>query len=78
MILILNVQFVKVDFIYQTSREMIDERILSEWKAGLTVTQISKLYMENKKKKGIKITQLDAQKYVEPLIFKYQTDLMRV
>ncbi len=58
--------------------EMTDERILSEWKAGLTVTQISKLYMENKKKKGIKITQLDAQKYVEPLIFKYQTDLMRV
>lgn len=58
--------------------EMIDDRILSEWKAGLTVTQISKLYMENKKKKGIKITQLDAQKYVEPLIFKYQTNLMRV
>lgn len=58
--------------------EMTDDRILSEWKAGLTVTQISKLYMENKKKKGIKITQLDAQKYVEPLIFKYQTDLMRV
>lgn len=58
--------------------EMTDDRILSEWKAGLTVTQISKLYMENKKKKGIKITQLDAQKYVEPLIFKYQTNLMRV
>ncbi len=34
--------------------EMTDDRILSEWKAGLTVTQISKLYMENKKKKRYK------------------------
>lgn len=57
--------------------EMTDERIIKEWKTGLTVTQISKLYMENKKKKGIKITQLDAQRYVEPLIFKYQTSLLK-
>ena len=57
--------------------EMTDERIIKEWKTGLTVIQISRLYMENKKKKGIKITQLDAQRYVEPLIFKYQTSLLK-
>jgi len=57
--------------------EMTDERIIKEWKKGLTVMQISKLYMENKKKKGIRITQLDAQRHVEPLIFKYQTNLLK-
>ena len=57
--------------------EMTDERIIKEWKKGLTVMQISKLYMENKKKKGIRIMQLDAQRHVEPLIFKYQTNLLK-
>lgn len=57
--------------------EMTDNRILQEWKNGLTVQQISKLYMKNKKQKCTKITQLEAQKYVEPIIFDYQTNLLK-
>ena len=57
--------------------EMKDDRIIEKWKVGLTVKQISKLYMQNKKQKGIKITQLEAQTYVEPIIFKYQTNLIK-
>lgn len=57
--------------------EMTDERIIEKWRVGLTVKQISKLYMQNKKQKGIKITQLEAQTYVEPIIFNYQTSLTK-
>lgn len=57
--------------------EMTEERILQDWKNGLTVQQISKLYMKNKKQKGIKITQIEAQRYVEPIIFDYQTNLLK-
>lgn len=48
---------------------------------GLTVKQISKEYMRlrNKtlKRDEKKITALEAQAYVEPIIFKYQTELMK-
>lgn len=57
--------------------EMTDERIIEKWRVGLTVKQISKLYMQNKKQKGIKITQLEAQTYAEPIIFNYQTSLTK-
>ena len=57
--------------------EMTDNRILQEWKNGLTIQQISKLYMKNKKQKGVKITHLEAQRYVEPIIFDYQTNLLK-
>lgn len=57
--------------------EMTDSRIIECWKLGLTVQQISKQYMRNKKQNGIKITQIEAQRHVEPLIFDYQTKLLK-
>lgn len=57
--------------------EMTEERIIDDWKKGFTVEQISKTCVKSKKQRGIRITQLDAQKYVEPIIFKYQTNLLK-
>ena len=54
-----------------------DETILELWKIGSTVKQISKKYAREQKKKGNKITEVKAQDYVEPLIFSYQTSLMK-
>ena len=56
---------------------MDDRQIIDLWKRGLTVRQVSKQYIKTKKNEGTKITILEAQKYVEPIIFKYQTSLMR-
>ena len=50
---------------------MDDRQIIDLWKRGLTVQQVSKQYMKTKKNEGTKITILEAQKYVEPIIFKY-------
>lgn len=56
---------------------MSDETIIKNWRMGLTVKQISKEYMRlhNKtlKRDEKKITALEAQAYVEPIIFRYQT-----
>ena len=56
---------------------MDDRQIIDLWKRGLTVQQVSKQYMKTKKNEGTKITILEAQKYVESIIFKYQTSLMK-
>ena len=56
---------------------MDDRQIIDLWKRGLTVQQVSKQYVKTKKNEGTKITILEAQKYVEPIIFKYQTSLMK-
>lgn len=56
---------------------MDEKQIIDLWKKGLTVQQVSKQYIKTKKNEGTKITILEAQKYVEPIIFKYQTSLMR-
>lgn len=55
--------------------EMTEERIIDDWRKGFTVEQISKTYIKSKKQRGIKITQIDAQRFVEPIIFRYQTNL---
>lgn len=56
---------------------MDDRQIIDLWKRELTVQQVSKQYIKTKKNEGTKITILEAQKYVEPIIFKYQTSLMK-
>ncbi len=56
---------------------MNEKQIIDLWKRGLTVQQVSKQYIKAKKNEGTKITILEAQKHVEPIIFKYQTSLMR-
>ena len=56
---------------------MNEKQIIDLWKKGLTVQQVSNQYMKTKKNEGTKITILEAQKYVEPIIFKYQTSLMK-
>lgn len=56
---------------------MDEKQIIDLWKKGLTVQQVSKQYIKTKKNEGTKITILEAQKYVEPIIFKYQTSLMK-
>ena len=58
-------------------KEMTKDRIIELWKMGLTIQQISKKYVKNQKNKKIRITIADAQQYVEPLIYQYQTNLMR-
>lgn len=60
---------------------MEEETIIDLWKKGLTVQQVSKEYMNNFNKKlksgEKKITKIQAQMYVEPIIFKYQTNVMK-
>lgn len=58
-------------------KEMTKERIIELWKMGLTVQQIAKKYVKNQKNKKIHITIAEAQNYVEPLIYQYQTNLMK-
>ena len=57
--------------------ETDDRQIIDLWKRGLTVQQVSKQYIKTKKNEGTKITILEAQKYLETIIFKYQTSLMK-
>lgn len=65
---------------------MSDETIIKNWRIGLTVKSIAKKYKEeeNKKRKqeektimGTKITDNEAFAYVERIIYKYQTELMK-
>lgn len=58
-------------------KEMTNERIVELWRMGLTVQQISKKYVKNQKRKKINLTIAKAQEYIEPIIFDYQTNLMR-
>ena len=60
---------------------MEDKEIIDLWRSGLTVQQVAKEYMKknNKKlKKGEKrLTKIEAQRRIEPIIFKYQTSIMK-
>lgn len=60
---------------------MEEKLIIELWRSGLTVQQVSREYMNsyNKKiKSGQKrITKIQAQMYVEPIIFKYQTNMLK-
>lgn len=60
---------------------MSNEMIINLWKMGLTVQQVANEYMtkHNKKLKNgeKKINKLQAQEYVEPIIFNYQTNLFK-
>ena len=57
---------------------MADEEIIKEWRSGLTTTQVAKVYMtainSNLKKDEKKITKVQALAYIEPIIFKYETE----
>lgn len=55
-----------------------EQSIVNLWKVGFTVLQISKAYMKSEKKKGNRLTIRQAQQYVEPIIFDYQTSLLKV
>lgn len=61
--------------------KMEEKLIIELWRNGLTVQQVSREYMNsyNKKiKSGQKrITKIQAQMYVEPIIFKYQTNMLK-
>ncbi len=59
-------------------REMTKDRIIELWRMGLTVQQISKKYVKNQKRKKINLTIAKAQEHIEPIIFDYQTNLMKV
>lgn len=60
---------------------MDNKSIIDLWRKGYTVQQVSREYMNsfNKKLKSEekKLTLLQAQKHVEPVIFKYQTGLTK-
>ena len=56
---------------------MTTNRIIELWKMGLTVQQISKKYVKNQKAKKINIKIKEAQQYIEPIIFDYQTNLLK-
>lgn len=60
---------------------MEDKLIIDLWRKGLTVQQVAKEYMNsfNKKLKSgqKKMTKIQAQMHVEPIIFKYQTNVMK-
>ncbi len=57
---------------------MTNEEIIKNWKQGKTVEQISKDYMNQynkqaKIRKEAKINIKEAQMYVEPIIFEFET-----
>lgn len=60
---------------------MEDKLIIDLWRKGLTVQQVAKEYMNsfNKKLKNKekKMNKIQAQRHVEPIIFKYQTEIMK-
>lgn len=61
---------------------MSDETIIKNWRIGLTAKSIAKKYKEatdkERKKQGAsKITNDEAFSYVERIIYKYQTELMK-
>ncbi len=58
-------------------KEMTTDRIIELWRMGLTIQQISKKYAKNQKAKKINIRIDEAQQYIEPIIFDYQTNLLK-
>ena len=58
-------------------KEMTVDRIIELWRMGLTVQQISKKYIKNQKRKKINLKIKEAQEYVEPIIYKYQVNLLK-
>lgn len=57
---------------------MTTEEIIKKWKSGLTVQQVSKDYMVDynrhvKKINETRITKDEAMRYVEPIIFEFET-----
>lgn len=56
---------------------MSSTEIIELWKKGFTVKQIVKEYVRIEKKKGNKVTTWEAQSFIEPIIFKFQTNLMK-
>lgn len=56
---------------------MSNTEIIELWKKGFTIKQITKEYVKTEKKKGNKVTTWQAQSYIEPIIFRYQTNLMK-
>ena len=58
-------------------KEMSEERIIELWKNGLTIEQISRAYVQQQMSKGIKVYMKTAQKYIEPIIYKHQTNLLK-
>ncbi len=58
-------------------KEMTNERIIELWRMGLTVQQISKKYVKNQKRKKINLTIVKAQEHIEPIVFNYQTNLLK-
>lgn len=60
---------------------MEENLIIDLWRKGLTVQQVSREYMNsyNKKIKSEqkRITNIQEQMYVEPIIFKYQTNMLK-
>ena len=60
---------------------MEDKLIIDLWRKGLTVQQVAREYMNtfnrNLKSGQKKITKIQAQMHVEPIIFKYQTSVMK-
>lgn len=56
---------------------MNKSEIIKLWKQGFTIKQIVKEYINSNKRKGIKVTSTEAQSIIEPIIFKFQTNLMK-
>lgn len=56
---------------------MSDIEIIELWKKGFKVKQIVIQYIRIEKKKGNKVTTWEAQSFIEPIIFKFQTNLMK-
>lgn len=60
---------------------MSNEMIIKLWKIGFTVQQVANEYMtkhnKNLKENEKRINKKQAQKYVEPIIFNYQVNLLK-
>lgn len=57
---------------------MTNEEIIKNWRSGLTVMQVAKVYMTEFNKNAIrkleqKITKTQALAYIEPIIFEFET-----
>lgn len=58
--------------------QITDDMIIKLWRTGLTVKQITKRYIQSKKRfDGIRLNLIEAQEYVEPIIFEYQKKVMK-
>lgn len=57
---------------------MTEEQIIKLWRSGLTVLQVANRYLKDynklaKKRKESCIKREDAQKYIEPIIYEFET-----